>query len=361
MSDVSGDHDRDMGDFANSGAQPMQPSRPPQGHALVRPTTGVAERIIGAQHVAVTRDEDKIFTKLAIVAARAGTDWFYRYPVRNNRENRTDWIEGPSIKLANDIARIFGNCAVEVRELDVGDAWVFYSRFTDIETGFSMERAYRQRKSQTSIKTKDYDRQQDIAYQIGQSKAIRNVVVNSLQIYSDFAFEEARNSLVDKIGKDIGAWRARTVEGLLKMPVELARAERIVGRPSKDWLATDIAQIIAVMKAVHDGMATVDESFPAIEQQKPATADAGAAHGGSGDDGGRAQAGTAAGTASAASAEPTAADTIEAAYARGQQAKQAGHSPKAVPGAYRDVTRLALAWRAGHDGSPMPSFTGEQK
>jgi hypothetical protein len=85
----------------------------------------------------------------------------------------------------------------EVREIDVGDAWVFYARFTDIETGFSMERAYRQRKSQSSIKSRDADRQLDIAYQIGQSKAIRNCVVNSLQIYADFAFG-ARATLVSE-------------------------------------------------------------------------------------------------------------------------------------------------------------------
>ena len=84
------------------------------------------------------------------------------------KEGGQDWIEGPSIKLANDVARIFGNNVNEIREVDVGDAWVFYARFTDIETGFSYERAYRQRKSQGSMRTRDADRQLDIAYQIGQ-------------------------------------------------------------------------------------------------------------------------------------------------------------------------------------------------
>jgi hypothetical protein len=152
----------DLAEFANAQGQPLQPAR---GHALVRPTTGLAERIIGAQQVHVYRDEAKILQKLTAIAAAAGTDWFYRFPVKK-KDGGTDWIEGPSIKLANDVARIFGNNVNEIRELDVGDAWVFYARFTDIETGFSMERAYRQRKSQGSLKTKDADRQLDIAYQI---------------------------------------------------------------------------------------------------------------------------------------------------------------------------------------------------
>src|SRR4029077_14570437 len=214
MNDDTDPRSNGLAEFANAQGQPLQPAR---GHSLVRPTTGLAERIIGAQHVHVYRDEAKILQKLAAIAAAAGNDWFYRFPVKK-KDGGTDWIEGPSIKLANDVARIFGNNVNEVREIDVGDAWVFYARFTDIETGFSMERAYRQRKGQTSLKSKDADRQLDIAYQIGQSKAIRNCIVNALQIYADFAFEEARNSLVDKIGKKLEDYRARTIEGIAKIP-----------------------------------------------------------------------------------------------------------------------------------------------
>jgi hypothetical protein len=355
------DTDHDLDEYANSGAQSIQP-RPAGGHALVRPTTGVAERIVGAQPVAVLRDEKRVMQKLAINAAMAGDDWFYRFPVRK-RDGGQDWIEGPSIKLANDIARVFGNCAVEVREIDVGDAWTFYARFTDIETGFSMERAFRQRKSQTSMRTKDYERQQDIAYQIGQSKAIRNVICNALQIYADFAFREARNSLVDKIGKDVAAWRKRTVDGLGKIPVELTRVERVVGRASKEWLAPDIAQVIAMMKSIADGMSTADETFPApapVEQQKSsgASVDSGAA-----DE--PVSGGQAASEGVVSSRPPAPADhpAIASAYQRGKQAKADGHNAKAIPGEYRDTarTREALAWQAGFDGSPMPGFDSSSK
>jgi hypothetical protein len=266
------DRRRDLAEFANAAGQVQQPI--PSGHALVRPTTGLADRVIGAQLVAVHRDEAKILQKLVQLAAAAGTDWFYRFPVKK-KDGGQDWIEGPSIKLANDVARIFGNNINEVREIDVGDAWVFYARFSDIETGFSMERAYRQRKSQGSLKTKDADRQLDIAYQIGQSKAIRNCIVNSLQIYADYAFEHARNSLVDKIGKDLANYRQRTLYGLARIPVALNRVERTVGRAAKDWLAPDVAQVIAMMKSIADGMATTDEVFPPLEPiaPQPATAE----------------------------------------------------------------------------------------
>jgi hypothetical protein len=341
---MTDDRTRDLAAYANAGAQPIQPTQPgPQGHALTRPTAGI-QPILGAQHVAVYRDEAKVLQKLSALAAAAGSDWFYRFPVRT-KDGGQDWIEGPSIKLANDIARIFGNCAIEVRELDVGDAFVFYARFSDIETGFSMERAYRQRKSQRAMATRDYDRQLDIAYQIGQSKAIRNVIVNSLQIYADYAFEQARNSLVEKIGKDLDGWRKRTLEGISRMPVGLARVERVVGRPAKDWLASDIAQVVAQMRAIADGMATADETFPPTESSPGPTVPK---HGET-----AASAPPEARPANPPSAGQSDYDNLQVAYERGKLAREQGHTRKAVPGEYRqkDKDRELLAWQAGFDGS----------
>jgi hypothetical protein len=355
------DRSRDLAEFANAQGQPLQP----RGHALVRPTTGLAERIIGAQQVAVYRDEAKILQKLTAIAAAAGTDWFYRFPVKK-KDGGTDWIEGPSIKLANDVARIFGNNVNEIRELDVGDAWVFYARFTDIETGFSMERAYRQRKSQGSLKTKDADRQLDIAYQIGQSKAIRNCIVNSLQIYAEYAFDQARNSLIEKIGKDIAGWRDRTLQGLAKMPVEVVRVERVIGRANREWLAPHVAQVIAMMKSVADGMASVDEVFPPIEQA-PATSPAATPNSPAGaqqpQEGGAQSTGATedavdlsrrASSTEVASGDSaaTADDPLALAYERGQTARAAGQARKAMPGEYRDNARKAEAnaWHTGFDG-----------
>jgi hypothetical protein len=284
------------------------------------------------------------------------------------KEGGQDWIEGPSIKLANDVARIFGNNVNEVREIDVGDAWIFYARFTDIETGFSMERAYRQRKSQTSMRTRDVDRQLDIAYQIGQSKAIRNVICNALQIYADYAFEQAQNSLVDKIGKNLEGWRKRVLERLAEMPVDVTRVERVVGRSAKDWLAPNIAQIVAIVKSISDGMTTVDEAFPVSEATSPTSSQEEAPSTAVGEEEGGGQAvqpgadeQSAASLSSSTEGIPAAADhptedLIALAYRRGVEAKAAGHRRMALPGEYKGAahTKRADAWFAGFDGKPMP-------
>jgi hypothetical protein len=255
-----------------------QPDFSPQagGVPSVRPMAGV-ERVFGAQQVQVHRDEAKVMQKLKVLASAAGGEWYYRFPVRKKMVDEatgretwgTDFIEGPSIKLANDLCRIYGNCDVDTRVIDLGDSWLFYARFIDLESGYSLTRPFQQRKAQTSMNTKDPGRAQDIAFQIGCSKAIRNVAVNALQTFADFAFEEARDALVKKVGADLENWRRRTIEGIGKIPVDIKRVERVMGRASKDWLAPDVAKIISMMKAIADGMATADETFPDPNKPEP--------------------------------------------------------------------------------------------
>lgn len=240
---------------------------PPVGSRAIEPIGGPLSVAHGAMAVAVYRDESRVLTKLKALAAAAGQDWYYRFPVKNNRTGKTDWIEGPSIKLANDLARIYGNCETDVRVQDLGENWVFYARFMDIETGYSLTRPFQQRKSAGKIGGGDDARRLDIAFQIGASKAIRNVVVNALQTFSDFAFEEARNALVDRIGADLENYRVKTAERVASR-VDIKRVEAVVGRVVADWLAPDIARVVAMMKAVADGMATIDETFPSLGGDK---------------------------------------------------------------------------------------------
>jgi hypothetical protein len=53
------------------------------------------------------------------------------------------------------------------------------------------------------------------------------------------------------------------------MPFPIARVEAQVGRAVKDWLAADVARVIAELQAVKDGMATIDETWPAPGADEP--------------------------------------------------------------------------------------------
>lgn len=229
-----------------------------------------AERRTGAIKVEVYRDEAKVLARLKNLAAAAGEDWYYRWPVKSKRTGGKEYVEGPSIKLANEVARVYGNCEVDTRVMDLGDSWLIYARFTDFESGYTLVRPYQQRKSQKTMGERatweDPDRARDIAFQIGTSKAIRNVVTNALQTISDFAFEQAKESLVKQIGNDLKKYRDGVIKRLKDRDVDVRRVEAVVGRASADWLAPDIALIVASMKAVTDGMATLDETFPPLEK-----------------------------------------------------------------------------------------------
>jgi hypothetical protein len=97
----------------------------PQAGQVPAPTSQgavtIEQKPIGAQKVAVERDEGKVLAKIKTLAA-AGPDWFYRFPVKKADGSR-DFIEGPSIKLANNVPRLYGNCDIDVRLVDNGASW----------------------------------------------------------------------------------------------------------------------------------------------------------------------------------------------------------------------------------------------
>jgi len=147
----------------------------------------ISDGIITAQKVEVERDDAKVLRKIATLAAVAGEDWFYTFPVKK-RGGGTEAIEGPSIKCANNVARAYGNCQVDTRVQDAGASWIIYARFVDYETGFSMMRPFQQDKGAGAIGGANDARRRDMAFQMGVSKAIRNVVCNALETFTTFAF-----------------------------------------------------------------------------------------------------------------------------------------------------------------------------
>lgn len=222
---------------------------------------------ITAIPVLVKRDHTKIMAEIKSLAAMAGADYYYRWTVPNRKKGTTEIIEGPSIALANDLVRLYGNCTVELVVVDNPDHWIIYARFVDYERGSTLARAFRQRKVQHLGKM-DEDRALDIVFQIAQSKAIRNVVVNFLRTYANFAFDEAKGSLVKKL-EDDEQFRRHALERIQQWfdenKIEVKRVERAVGRVFKEWAAMHIARVMADIKSVKDGMVEIDDLYPAPE------------------------------------------------------------------------------------------------
>lgn len=224
----------------------------------------------GAVNVAKPRDERALLDKLKVLAAAAGSDWYYRFPVRDNKSGTTKYIEGPSIKLAMELSRLYGNCNVFCLPIDLDGFWMIHAKFHDVESGYMLVRPFQQRKDASRLGGTDDGRRLEIALAIGVSKALRNVIVNALPTLTDFCFEEARNALVDKIGGDLAKYRERTAERV-SSHVDLKRVEAVIGRTKDEWLAPDVAKIIAMMKAIQDGFASIEDTFPPLGTEAAST------------------------------------------------------------------------------------------
>jgi hypothetical protein len=253
--------------FAKATMPPMAEQNFP-----VATINNAAPAIIGAQPIAGDRrDIGRVLQEIKTLAAAAGDNWFYRFPVKNKRTGQTEFIEGPSIKCAMGVMGVMGNIEVDTRVQDFGSTFMIYARAIDVEKGSAITRAYQQNVGAAKIGGADDGRRRDMALQIGQSKAIRNSICALLETYTDFGFEEAKNSIVTRIERDPVKWRERTVEGKVrKNGIDLKRVEAVIGRTVDNWLAPDIARVIAMVTAIEDGMATKDETFPPIEKQAEA-------------------------------------------------------------------------------------------
>lgn len=228
----------------------------------------IDERPQGAMKVDVKRNLQEVLRNIKTIATAAGDDFFYSWPTKN-KDGTKGVVEGPSVKCANAVSRIFGNCSVKVRAFDQGPHWIFYAQFYDMETGYVYERPFQQRKAQNIGGKMDKDRATDIVFQIGVSKAARNVVCNALSEFTDYAFDVAKEQLVDKIGRNLPKHLEKAKARLAELKVDLVRVEIARGKPADKWLAADLARVISEIQAIQDGMGHPDDVWPQQEAGAP--------------------------------------------------------------------------------------------
>lgn len=221
--------------------------------------------IVTAQRVSVKRDIPRILKEVDQIAEAFGPKFYYSWPTKN-QDGTVGEVCGASIDCAMALVNIWGNCRVGAVVIDENPThWVFAAQFVDFEKGVTVMRAYRQRRSQSAGKKMMADRAEDMAFQIGQSKAIRNVIVAGLKIYCDRAVQAARNSAFKWV-QDNPERALQVVLDLasgLRIPV--ARMERLTGRKAAAWLAPDLISVRAKLISIQDGFDDVDTAFPAAD------------------------------------------------------------------------------------------------
>jgi hypothetical protein len=209
-------------------------------------------------------------------AMLAGEDFYYGWGAGKDK------IEGPSVDLALAMARCYGNCAVESLPVqDLGDSWVFTAAFVDLETGFTIARQFRQSKTSVVAGKLDPERKNDIRFQIGQSKAIRNVLLNALpSSLVTKAMQAAKSGVKAKIEnycKQHGVPAAidLMLKSMAKAGVKEASVLRKFGVVERKALTIDhLVTMRGDMNAIENGRDRAEEIYPPVPERPAAPAQA---------------------------------------------------------------------------------------
>jgi hypothetical protein len=196
---------------------------------------------------------------------------FYRY--RRGEEN----ITGPSIHLARELARIWGNVSYGINELERDDghgqsvmlAWAW-----DLETNV--------RPSQSFIVPHKRDTKKGVkilvdlrdVYENNSNNGARRLRQQIWAVLPPWFVEEAEDlcaqTLRDGGGVPLGKRISNAVERFAAGPkVRVEALERRVGRPAGKWDEYDLAQLQVIYRSLERGEIRVEDEF----SESPVTAE----------------------------------------------------------------------------------------
>lgn len=221
---------------------------------------------MGAVQVAKKRSLPAVLDQIDQLAQVFGSKWEYGIPFKkkNKATGKTDTqiVKGATVGCSEAVARCYGNCTTGVVDVtEVGNSWVFSGVFIDIESGFQLIRPFRQRRSANiGGYGGDSDRAEDIMFQIGASKATRNVITNAIGDLVDRALEQARTALTARIERSRPDVQSRVLARLEEYGIPVKRVTSFYRRTSLDDLsAGELAQVVKSLQAVQEGNVKPDE------------------------------------------------------------------------------------------------------
>lgn len=210
---------------------------------------------------------DKVHNRIKSEVERSPLSMFYKWNIDTKSGSRP--IQGASISLALAVARNYGNCTIDCRVEETTTHFLFTAAFLDHETMFTLTRSYRQRKAQNIGAKYDDERKEDISFQIGQSKAIRNVILNSVPDYmvkdlTDHAIKYANSQMtpeqINELKDNCIIYFTTTLN------IEIERLCNWFGEkdPMK-WSREKIIELGANGKAIQSGELDLWKVFPPIQ------------------------------------------------------------------------------------------------
>lgn len=246
---------------------PAGPARIGQSTSIeqARAAAEVHARVVVAQQVprSVTRAGANM--REACEQRRLAERAFYRYS-RGGQQ-----VTGPTVHLARELARCWGNVDYGLTELDRDDtagvsqmlayAWDLETNARSVLTVFVPH--LRDKKSGAERLTDVRDIYENNANQ--GARRLREVI---LAILPAWFVEEAKDNCMktlqsDGTGKTMAQQAADLVANFLRLGVTRAQLEAKQGRKADDWTPLDLAALRVVGKSIDRGETTVGEEFTA--------------------------------------------------------------------------------------------------
>ena len=213
-----------------------------------------------AQHF--PRDMHRAWADMQASCGRSAVAERAFYAVKNRGQ-------GPSVHLARELARIWGNIDYGVRELhrddDKGESEIqafAWDQQTNVRSTRSFLVPHERMKAGQRQKLVDltdvYLNNQNIG-----ARAVRECIFTVLP--SDFVAEAeglCRTTVRKGDGKPLVERVTHMVERFAEIGVTVPRIEARVGRSRGQWNAADVAELGVVFRSIEAGDATADEQFP---------------------------------------------------------------------------------------------------
>lgn len=227
-----------------------------------------------AIQVQVPRNKHDVIARVEDEMSLAPDRMLYEWEVKNKHNpDKPSVVSGPSVKMSNSIVAEYGNCIQRAKLVsETNTHWLIDGEFVDLERGVMTVRQFRQRKDQGSKSAKyDDERALDIAFQIGQSKAMRNAVMNGIpQSIVERAIKTVRKALAQEAIQEAGGVdkaKVAMVSALARYGVTQKMIETRLKKPIAEWTEANIADMRIVFTSLRDGDITVDKAFPSESKQ----------------------------------------------------------------------------------------------
>lgn len=249
-----------------------------QGTVAIEESRAVAEAM-GKLYLAkkFPRDEAKAYEKVIAACQRKSMAESAEYAYPRGGET----VSGPSIRLAEEMARAWGNIDYGIRELSEDeDSTEMEAYCWDMETNTISSQKFRVKKERKAGgNTKKLTDQRDIYEQnanLGSRRLRARILAVLPPDLKDAALEECKKTLQPKKEELPGRVQSMVKE-FAKHKVTQAMLEAKRGKKADKFSAEDFTELVAIFNSIKDGMSKPGDWFEGFEGSTPASAKEGAA------------------------------------------------------------------------------------